>query len=231
MGILSEIRHLVSKMEKGAQAPGFIPTPLYYASMQPKSMSNRTKEDWTLGGKLDSEVNASNMYAIRGASKGVAYAIPSLSDFAGGSLYGLGKGLFHFFKRDKGFRDGYSEGGSDWKKYISDPMRSKIRTATKPIKNKIDNVIAFHENNAGGHNPYNDLVEPTAEGIADLAVGWYPIGKMMGLGWKGSQAAGKILGKVPVAGKVLSKIPAAGMSYMIGEPLIDLASEVYSGDF
>ena len=146
--ILEEVRHTVRSMIKKAQigSPGLIPTPLYYASMQPKSMSERTKKDWAPGGPLDSSVHAANMSIMRGIAKGVKEAIPGTIDFTFGNLAGLLGGSINKFRGGK-FSDGYFGAKGEVRNITDNIRRVEMALGGNMVRNGIDSLQGYHLGN------------------------------------------------------------------------------------
>lgn len=187
MGVLSDINRLV----KQAQAPGFVPTPLYISPLLPKGMRERVQRDWAPGGELDSSFNLAQTRVVRGMAKEVKNAIPGFIDSVGGLL---GAGKFT-------------------KEYISDPIRkAEMAIGGNAIKKLYDGADSYHRGNiekaigpthdANGvpTKKYKDYVEGLnmVDSMSDvvsygtgLAITWPMWGKAIGAGVKGLGVAGR----------------------------------------
>ena len=234
MGIISEINRLV----KQAQAPGFVPTPLYYSSMMPKDMRKRVQKDWSPGGELDSWHNLAQSKMLRGVARGAKNAIPGLID----GVIGTGAGLINGTGQALGggsFYNGWKESNDFVKKYYSDPIRkAEMAIGGNAIKKVFDGADSYyrgniekaigqtHDANGVPTKKYKDYVEglnmlDSASDIAssgtELALTWPMWGKVMGYGAK---AIGSIGGRVaPSFGRIAEKFGLTPM--FLAEPIIE----------
>lgn len=237
MGVFSEINSLVKK----AQAPGFVPTPLYYSSMMPKDMRERVQKDWAPGGELDSWHNLAQSKMLRGVARGAKNAIPGFID----GVIGTGAGLINGTGQWLGggsFSDGWKESNDFVKKYYSDPIRkAEMAIGGNAVKKVFDGADSYyrgniekaigqtHDANGVPTKKYKDYVEglnmlDSASDMAsfgtELAITWPMWSKAIGYGTKALGAAGSRV--APLIKADPARLGAAAQKY---GPLAVLAGQ------
>lgn len=225
MGIRNDIScavaHMVVSMDKEAQAPGFIPTPSYYASMLPGEMRERTLEEWGLpqSGKpnLATALNSLNAHNLRGAVRGAGKeAIPGIIDFVGGGMAGIANGLAELaFGPTGSFNNGFKQGRGNWRNWVTDPMRESLGWVGRKsgIAGALDKLVDSSDKMNGGAAEGAELAEGIGEIGGDLAASWPMFGKAVQAMFKVPGALGKGLSTIPKVGPVASKIPSTAVGY------------------
>lgn len=146
MGLLKDISNAIKNVTKTAQAPGFIPTPSYYSSMQPKSMSDRTQKDWGLGGKMDSMYHSANASMLRGVAKGMKEAVPGFVDFTSGNIAGLVAGGIEKARGNK-FSDGFYGAKGEVRRLTDAIRRGEMAIGGNAVRKGLDSVRDYHLGN------------------------------------------------------------------------------------
>lgn len=225
MGIRNDIScavaHMVVSMDKEAQAPGFIPTPAYYASMQPSAMRERTLEEWGLprSGKPNGATELNSLYShfLREGIRGVGKeSIPAVIDFVGGGMAGIANGLSEFAYGPTGsFKDGYEQGSGNWRHWVTDPMRKSLGWVGRKsgVAGALDKLVDSTDKMNGGAAEGADVVERIGHITGELAASWPMFGSAAQAMFKIPQVLGKGLAVIPKVGPVASKIPSAAVGY------------------
>lgn len=134
-------------LNKKAQAPGFIPTPLYYSSMMPSGMSKQVQKDWAPGGALDSSVHRSAISIPEGMARGAKNAIPGIIDYTAGTIAGLEEGV-RSWKNGGIFEDGWNRGFDAVRRHGSDPIRkAEMYLGGNALKRMFNSTKEWHESN------------------------------------------------------------------------------------
>lgn len=241
MGIYSEINRIVKK----AQAPGFVPTPLYYSSMMPKGIRKQAQKNWSPGGEIDSWQNLAQSKMLRGMARGARNAIPGFIDGTIGTGAGLINGTGQFLGGGS-FYDGWKESNDFVKKYYSDPIRkAEMFIVGNAVKKVLDGADSYyrgniekeigqtHDANGAPTKKYKDYLEglnmldsvsDTVSSGTELALTWPMWGKAMGYGAKalgsvGSRVAPLIKANPKTFGRIAGKIGTIPM--FLAEPIIE----------
>lgn len=155
---------------------------------------------------------ATNAHIARGAAKGLKEVIPGVLDFVGGNGAGFGSSMVPPYYGT--FQDRWKEGRNLWRDYVTDPIRSmEMAAGGDKVRDYLNRGVQQAEAAAGGHNDWDDIRETVAEVGTDLAVSWPMFVKGVQAVFKGPQAVGKVLSKIPKVGPVAAKVPSAATAY------------------
>lgn len=216
-----------SDFAKKAQAPGYVPTPLYYSSMMPAETSKKIQKDWAPGGSLDSADKQFGLRMTKGSLKTVRDVLP-------GSLEGIA-----------GIVGGRS--AMDWtRQRIGDPFRTVLMNmGGRSLANAVNRTDAFlgrrAERNMSDEEKESwrnalDIGEFISNTGTDMVLSWPLFGKAIGKINKATGLAAKaintsrIASKAPKVARIASKIPGAYVGYnMFGGPeLVDAVKNIGS---